>query len=297
MNSTVSMMDTFEAAETNFGKFVPLHLLKFKGDHQLQSNFRHLIEQDYGKGIVKNEFGVCQSCGLPISSTSQIRMKSSRRKTRKVLKLLAKEQSGAVFGKHNNYVLQRYKKSCTQLRVRCSKCHNLNTQDLISNESKQAIKDKLLQEVLALEEVVPEKLTPSQKKKRRKKKKQKDADKTHCGLLLPNTPKTPSLDQDGKQKNPNSQSGSAPKLNHANWDNVTPIRTLSHKDTGVNSKSIQSQFRGKTQTPSTHPAKISAGKPSSGKKHVLSQKDLKQILQQDQAVTKRGSLTDFLSSL
>ncbi|KAK3765745.1 hypothetical protein RRG08_026216 [Elysia crispata] len=290
-------MDIVEAAETNLGKFVPLHLFKFNGDQRLQSNFRQLIEHDYGKGIVKHEFGLCQSCGLPIASTSQIRMKPSRRKTSKVLKLLAKEKSGAVFGKYNNFVLQRYKESCTQLNIRCSNCHSLNMQDLISNEAKQEIKDRILPE--AHDAVMSEKLTPSQKKKRRKKKKGRNEEENHSGLILPNLLKIPPMDQDGKQKkqNPQLDLDSGLKLNQSKCDNGTPIKKSKQNCTGQNSKSVKSYPSGTKQTTLPHKKQRSSGTPTSIKKHALNQKDLKQFLQQGQSSTKRASLTDFLSSL
>ncbi|GFR76564.1 hypothetical protein ElyMa_003947400 [Elysia marginata] len=286
LSESNSLMDTIEAAETNFGKFVPLHLLKFTGDQQLQRSLRELIEQGYGKGIVKHEYGLCQACGLPITSASQRRMKRSRGKTKKILKLLAKEKTGTVFGKYNNYVLERYKKSCTQLIVRCHRCQNLNPQDLISNEVKQIIKDRIFQEVHV--PVKAESLTPSQKKKRRKRKKQKADEETDCGLTPSLLLRTHSSYQDqGLKKQAIGLNSSPHPKSH-----LSSTTLLSCKST----KSVPT-YKGQTPLSSLKKGSPGIKTPSKGKKHALNQKDLKQFLQQGPSDIKRASLTDFLSSL
>ncbi|GFN93947.1 hypothetical protein PoB_002045300 [Plakobranchus ocellatus] len=269
-------MENVEAAETNLGKLVPMHLLKFNGDHQLQTSFRQLIETAYEKGIVKSECGFCEACGHPLTSKSKTRLKPSKKKTSKVIKLLAKDRVGSLFGKYNNYVLKKFKKSCTQMIIWCIRCKHLNRQDLISNETKQALKDKIYQEVLLANE--KEISMSSQKKKKKKQRRKKKLDEQgDCDFNISSKPKQEHATVQSASRN--SQSKFVPGTLDANFKSGTL-------------KAFQSSPKRKTEL-------MIMNTPLKKKKSGLKQKELKQLLEQgpSESDKKRTSLADFLSSL
>jgi hypothetical protein len=302
---------SIQVTQSTLGAFVPQFLLKFNDDSSLQNYFRHVLETNYEKGVVKLDVGQCQSCCFVLTHNDRPRVRPSKAMTARLHKLLA--QSGTKhLGKYQAYRVKKFLHSSTLLTVRCPSCGHVNQTPIISNEGKMALKDRHLMSSEAATEVAP-----SVTKKKKKKRKQKEKDE-NCGLLIPGS--KCDLDVSTAEEATSSpmeiskHSQAAPEMFSTplntnrdiarNWGASTPSRSAD-RSTPVHNYVSKGTF----STPSSrkmagslsdfqHRASQQKGRTSAQTNRKMKHKQLQEFLSQESTAPKKtASLADFLSSL